>query len=150
MSAVVLVAAIELFTHGRLSDNVWGLRSAGFGGLHAILHTSPRKLRLELRQSGDGVPVVAALVAASYVVAGVRRRLTTTTSPSRSRSRCSSSSLADIGAEENHLIDIQVLGALVIGTSLAVASRLYLALGGAMVAVAMASLYTGERSGRYT
>jgi hypothetical protein len=114
--AVGLLGAVEVITHGRLTDNVVELALAGSRGFDSF---EREQLRIRLI-FGDGLgPVRVLVVLALLVVAtSVWRRRTTLYEVSLAVSLpVLAVVLTDHGAWSNHLLDLQVLSVVVLGTT---------------------------------
>lgn len=114
--AVALLAAFEAITRGRLTDNVVELAFAGSRGFDSF-DREQNRVRLIL---GDGLGPVRLLVVLALLVvaAAMWRRRTTLYHVSLVVSLpVLAVVLADHGAWSNHLLDVQVLSVVVLGTA---------------------------------
>lgn len=142
-SAALLVGSVELLTDGRFGDNVWGLGGAGFAGVRTVVADAPHKAADELFDVGGAMFVICGVVALSYVFAIARRRWTIYHLCLPLAALVLLVVLADVGAESNHLLDVEVLAVLVAGVSLRGAERFALATASAL-AIALAWLYVAN------
>jgi hypothetical protein len=114
--AVALLGAFEAITHGRLTENVVELALAGSRGFDSF---EREQIRVRLI-FGDGLGPVRLLVilAVLVVAAAMWRRRTTIYDVSFVVSLpVLAVVLADHGAWSNHLLDVQVLSVIVLGTT---------------------------------
>lgn len=108
---------IELASDDRFRQNFQGINDTGSMGLHGLLHTTPHKLESTVLETAPTLLLLLPLVLGAYLLALLARR-------------CSVYHLAlpvagvvlvlvlnDIGAAENHLLDVEVLAGMVIGAT---------------------------------
>ena len=108
------LALFELLSSGRMSDNILGLSSAGLGGPLSVAENGTHKFVSYAERYADALWLLIPLALAGVAWAVARRRLTIYHVAFVIALPLVVAELADTGVSWNHLIDIEVLTAIVV------------------------------------
>ena len=115
--ALAAFGVVELASEDRFRQNFAGLGNSGFMGLDGLVHVTPHKTRSIVEESAPAMLVLAPLVLGAYLLALRLRRFTVYHLALPVAAVVLVLVLNDIGAAENHLLDVEVLVATVVGAS---------------------------------
>jgi hypothetical protein len=108
------LALFELLSSGRMSDNILGFSSAGLGGPGSVVLDGSHKFVSYAERYADAVWLLVPLALAGLVWALARRRLTIYHLSFLIALPLVAAELADVGVSWNHLIDVEVLTAILV------------------------------------
>jgi hypothetical protein len=108
------LALFELLSHGRMTDNLFGFPTAGTGRISAIPLDATHKFVDYGQRYADAMWILVPFALAAVIVAAARRRWTMYESAFVVALALLLVEFGDIGVSWNHLIDIEVLTAVLV------------------------------------
>ena len=107
------LAIVQVSTEGRFADNVLGLSTSALLSPQAALTQAPTKLFSFLQYDAAATWILVPFAVAAWLLAAAHRRLSLYHVSLAFATAITVVIMADVGAEQNHLLDIAVLIALV-------------------------------------